>query len=62
MISMVSIYIREWCSSDATTKVYRDCLETFKRFFRMCKASDNTKAVMKKQTRQIHSVFSNVGP
>ena len=31
-------------------------------FLGMSKASDNTKAAMKKQIRQIHSVFSHVGP
>ena len=31
-------------------------------FLKMSKASDNTKAAMKKQIRQIHSVFSHVGP
>ena len=50
--------------SDANTKVYGDGHAPFNHFFPfgMPKACDNTKATMKKQIRQIHSVFSHVGP
>ena len=37
-------------------------MRIFRRILRISKASDNTKAVMKKQIRRIHSVFSHVGP
>ena len=49
-------------SSDANTKVYRDVHVFLSISFRMSKASINTKAAMTKQTLQIHSVFSHVGP
>ena len=58
-------------SLDANTKVYGDGLENFKHFFFFPlffslsydeQASDNTKAMMKKQIWQIHSVLSHVGP
>ena len=55
-------------SSNADVKVYRDGMvqRNFKHFFphlffRMSKASDNTRAAVKKLIRRVHSVISHVG-
>ena len=56
-----SLYRIDGDVSDASTKVYGDGSENFFfLFLGMSKASD--KAMMKKQIRRIHSVFSHVGP